>query len=88
MHKRWLAVLGLFALVVTGVTPAAAQSGDYKVARRLGGVNTRISPPITSREGLKRLGSTPRTANLLRAALAEAGLSDIADEVISTIADG
>ena len=87
MHKRALAVFGLCAmLLAAGVLPAAAQSGDYKVARRLGGVSTRISPPITSRAGLKRLGSTPRTATALRTALAEAGLSEIADQVISTIA--
>jgi hypothetical protein len=64
--------------------PVAAQ--EYRIAKRLGGVTTRISPPLADRAALKRLATNPRTAADLRAALAEAGLSEVADDVIATIA--
>ncbi len=70
-----------------GASGGAGQR-EYRIARRLGGVTTRIAPPLRDRAALKRLATTPRTANDLRTALAEAGLSEIADDVIAAIATG
>ena len=72
--------------LLSAAAPAPAQSsGDYKVARRLGGVTTRISPPLRDRAAPKRLGTNPRLARDLRTALTDAGLSEIADEVIDIL---
>jgi hypothetical protein len=68
------------------VTDALAQ-GDYRIATRLGGTTTRISPPLADRAALKRLASSATRSKELRSALDQAGLSAIADDVMKAIAD-
>lgn len=88
MLRRVVVTFGLCAamLMTALASPAMAQSGEYRVARRLGGVTTRISPPLADRAALQRLATNPRLARDLRKALADAGLSEIADDVLATMA--
>ena len=84
--RRVLTTLGVCAALLLPALSAPAAAQEYRIAKRLGGATTRISPPLADRAALKRLATNPRTAKDLRTALAEAGLSEVADDVLATIA--
>ena len=84
--RRVLTTLGICAALLLPALSAPAAAQEYRIAKRLGGATTRISPPLADRAALKRLATNPKTAKDLRTALADAGLSEVADDVLATIA--
>ncbi len=73
-------------------TPAAGQTqtaaGNYKILKRLGGRTSSICAPLRGREDLKRMGEHVQVQQDLRLVLTDAGMADVADEVIAVLKSG
>ena len=71
-------------------TPAVGQTtaGNYKIIKRIGGRTSSICAPLRGREDLKRMGEHVQVQQDLRIVLTDAGLSDVADDVLTILKSG
>src|SRR5438046_3842748 len=74
--------------IVISSSPASAQSNSssgYRDAHRLGGSTSFYTPPLTTADSVKRMADAPSMAADVRKVLADSGLPQISDAVMTLL---